>query len=90
MKATAEVKNLKTDKGKHIIIRNLHRILDIRILDIDVENGSILFLCATPFALQQVKRELFRIGYPIQSCKYQQPQDSKGYGSGRISELASV
>ncbi len=90
MKATAEIKNLHNDKGKHTILRNLHRILDIRILDIDVKDGSIHFLYATPYALQQVKRELFRIGYPILSFQYQEPQDAKGYGMGHNSELASV
>lgn len=71
MRAVAELKNLKSDEGKHTIVRNLCRILDIRILDIDVENGKLIFLYANPAALQKVRQELARLGYPVQSCKFQ-------------------
>lgn len=71
MRAVAELKNLKSDEGKYIIARNLHRILDIRILDIDVENATLIFLYASPIALQKVQQELLRLGYPVLSCKFQ-------------------
>ncbi|TLP81770.1 hypothetical protein [Maribacter sp. ACAM166] len=90
MKAIANIKNLQCEEGKNRIIRNLHRILDIRILDIDVENGMMFFLYASPIALQQVKQELQRIGYPMQSCKYPEPLSPKTYGGGQTTELASA
>lgn len=71
MRAVAELTNLDTEEGKHTIVRNLHRILDIRILDIDVENGRLIFLYASPVALQQVSQELSRLGYPVKSCSFQ-------------------
>ena len=71
MRAIAELKNLKSEEGKKTIIRNLHRILDIRVLDIDVECGNMIFLYASPLALQQVRQELSRLGYPVKSCKFQ-------------------
>ncbi len=69
MKAVLQLKNLNCSEGKGIILRNLSRIMDIRIIDIDVDRG-LLFLYAGPLALQQVRRELSRLGYPIQSCKF--------------------
>ena len=75
MRALATLQNLKSDECKYTIIRNLHRILDIRIIDIDVENGRILFLYATPLALQKVKQELRRIGYPIINCSVTPPKE---------------
>lgn len=71
MRAVAELKNFRSDEGKRTIIRNLHRILDIRVLDIDVEKGRLIFLYASPTALRQVRQELSRLGYPVLSCKFQ-------------------
>lgn len=82
MKAIVDLRNLKSDAGKHIIVRNLHRILDMRILDIDLDNGRLFFLYATPVTLQKVKEELARIGYPVQSClcPESKPLSSSNYG----------
>ncbi|WP_289645008.1 hypothetical protein [Maribacter aestuarii] len=68
MKAHATLKNLDSESCKPVIIRNLNRILDIRILDIDVERGILHFLCNGQLALDKVKKELSRIGFPVQQC----------------------
>lgn len=65
MKAYATLKNFDSETCKPIIVRNLNRILDIRIIDIDVENGILHFLYNGQKALESVKKELCRIGYPI-------------------------
>ena len=70
MMAVAEVRNLNTQKGKHVIVRNLNRILNIRILDIDIENSTIYFLYAHQHTLQKVRKELSRLGYPVISCRF--------------------
>ncbi|WP_273565651.1 hypothetical protein [Maribacter halichondriae] len=44
MKALTTLKNVDSDSCKKIIVRNLNRILDIRIIDSDVENGILCFL----------------------------------------------
>ncbi|MEB8328871.1 hypothetical protein OO009_05850 [Flavobacteriaceae bacterium KMM 6897] len=75
MKAIAKLEHLKSDEDKRIITRNLSRILNVRILDIDVENQKIFFLYATPLTFQQVKQELWRIGFPINLCKYPTAQN---------------
>tara|TARA_R110002049_G_scaffold191337_1_gene360241 strand:+ start:5541 stop:5810 length:270 start_codon:yes stop_codon:yes gene_type:complete len=69
MKAMAKLKNLNGNEDKRIIIRNLSRIMDIRIVDIDVEKGTIGILSSTMLALEQVRRELWRICYPVKSWK---------------------
>ncbi len=73
MRATAQIKNLTADNCKQTIIRNLSRILDIRILDIDTESRTISFLYNSVFALERVKRELLSIGFPVMKCNCQDP-----------------
>lgn len=68
MKALAILKNLDSESCKPVIVRNLNRILDIRIIDIDVNNGMLHFLYNGQSAFESVKKELRRIGYPIQQC----------------------
>ncbi len=77
MKAHATLKNLDSESGKHIIIRNLSRILDIRIIDIDVENGMLHFLHTGRKTLEQVKKELNRIGYPMLQCDHESLQKTE-------------
>ena len=89
MKAVTNLKNLECKEGKNKIVRNLSRILDIRIIDIDVENKILVFAYANPPALQKVKQELFRIGYPMQSSNYPRAISSKIYG-GRTSGIAAL
>jgi len=65
MKAVAQIKDLNCNEEKNIVLRNLIRILDIKI--IDIENGTLCFLYASPIAFQNAKQELLRIGHPMQS-----------------------
>ena len=76
MKAHATLKNVDSEPCKLIIVRNLKRILDIRIIDIDVENGILHFLYSGHKAYENVKKELSRIGYPILQCIYEPTQNS--------------
>ena len=69
MKALAQIENLNCNEAKIIVLRNLSRILDIKIIDIDIENRRLFFLYASPLAFQNAKQELLRIGHPIQSYK---------------------
>ena len=68
MKALATLKNLNSESCKPIIVRNLNRILDIRVIDIDIKNGILHFLYTGRKGFENVKRELARIGYPVQHC----------------------
>ena len=77
MKAHVILKNFDSEPGKHVIVRNLNRILDIRIIDFDIENGTLHFLCNGPLAFEQVKSELSRIGFPIEECRYEPPTNNR-------------
>lgn len=67
MKAIATLKNLDSHSSEKIIVRNLSRIMDIVIIDIDIEKGALCFLYNGQKSFDQVKRELDRIGYPIEN-----------------------
>ncbi len=74
MKATAKINALKSAESKNVVVRNLSRILDIRILDIDLERKTLSFVCDSRSAFEKAKKELWRIGYPILQCHIQNPQ----------------
>ena len=90
MKAVANLMNLKSMEGKRTILRNLSRILDIRIIYIDIDKGILLFLYANPIAVQKVRQELLRLGYPIQSFQGPNPDASYRIFRGNSTEMASV
>ncbi|MDL5510481.1 hypothetical protein QSE00_01550 [Arenibacter sp. M-2] len=70
MKAIAKIGSLITNRDKMIILRNLSRIMDIRVIDLDIDTGKLIILYYSPIALEQVKQELWRIGYPIGQFKF--------------------
>lgn len=73
MKASAKIDSLKTKDSKSRIVRNLSRILDLRILDVDLENRTIHLVYDSILAFEKAKRELLSIGHPISKCSYQEP-----------------
>lgn len=64
-----------------MILRNLSRILDIRVIDIDIENGILHFLYINPIGLQRVKQELTRIGFSIEPLNIRPSRPSFLHGS---------
>ncbi len=68
MKAVAVLKMVNCVADKHRIVRNLSRIMNIRILNIDVEKRTIEFLCPDTTVFERTRYELGRLGYPILSC----------------------
>lgn len=72
MRATVKLRELTSDR-KHSIVRNLSRILDIRILDVDIESKTISLAFDNSLALEKTKRELWRIGFSVVKCIYQEP-----------------
>jgi hypothetical protein len=75
MKAIAQIEKLHSDRCRHIIVRNLSRIMDIRILDIDLEKKTLSFVYESIAAIEKVKRELWRIGYPLDQLIEKEPQN---------------
>lgn len=66
VRAQATLNNVSSDECRHTIARNLARIMDMRIVDLDIENHLLTFLYSSPLALRKIVQELRRIGYPIQ------------------------
>lgn len=66
MRARVRLSNLSSERGKLTIIRNLSRIMDIRVIDIDMKDQALYFLFQNNKTYEAVKRELKRIGYPVE------------------------
>ena len=65
MKAKLKLDKPINEKGKSTIIRNLCRILDIRIISIDIRKNVLSFVYQNQGSFEQVRSELKRLGYPI-------------------------
>lgn len=85
MKAIAKIDTLETVDSKFQVMRNLSRILDLRILDIDLEGRTIHLIYDSIGAFEKAKRELWSIGHPITQCRYQAP--NQNYRSERDSKV---
>lgn len=57
--------NLRSEQYKHRIIRELNRIKDIRVLELDMDTQTLLFQYNTTMAYKKVEKELWRLGYPM-------------------------
>ncbi|MEO0527865.1 MAG: hypothetical protein AAFZ89_11600 [Bacteroidota bacterium] len=87
MRALAKLKHLETEECRQKIIRNLSRIMDIRIIAIDIDTQILYFLFEGPLTFDKVKQELWRIGYPITKYKCQNGKNSK---SSRFNHTAAL
>lgn len=76
MKAVVTIENLKSTDSKNRIVRNLSRILNLRVLDIDLEHQTIHLVYDSILAFENARRELLSIGFPITRCTYQEPRRS--------------
>ena len=66
MRARVRISNLSSERGKLTIIRNLSRIMNIRVVEIDLKEQVLCFLYQNNRAYEEVKNELRRIGHPIE------------------------
>ena len=66
MRARVQLSNLSSERGKKTIIRNLSRIMNIRVVEIDLKEKALSFLYHNNKAYEEVKKELKRIGHPIE------------------------
>jgi hypothetical protein len=71
MTTLLKVDQLISEESKNIIARNLSRILDLRILDIDTINKTISLVYNNPFVLDKAKKELGRVGYSLEIQRIQ-------------------
>ena len=76
MRALAKIKNLQNDECKGEIMRNFNKILDNKIIDIDIVTGMLSFMYESPIAFEQAKKELRRIGCHMINYKCSATQDT--------------
>ena len=67
MKAQVTLKNVHSEHCKEIILRNLARVLDTRVLNFDPKSKRLTFLYINAKGLCNVLEELRRIGFPVQN-----------------------
>ncbi len=55
-----------------IVIRNLARIMELRVIKLDTDTHLLTFLYSDPRVIQKVRQELRRIGFPVRSLNREQ------------------
>lgn len=65
MQVIAKIKDLNSDKSKQVILRNLSRILDVRVLEVDIDSKTVSLIYDSILAFENAKEEFKRIGFPI-------------------------
>jgi hypothetical protein len=65
MIAQVYLANLRSEQYKHRIIREINRIKDVRVLELDMNTQILLFQYNTTLAYKKVEKELWRLGYPM-------------------------
>ena len=73
MKAKAELSGFKDMACVQKVRRNLARILDLRILDMDLGQHTLSLVFDSPKAFERAKQELKRIGFPVVDCTFETP-----------------
>ncbi|HUH46293.1 MAG TPA: hypothetical protein VLZ54_04000 [Arenibacter sp.] len=70
MKAIANLRQSISIQDKQRILNALNTILDIRAIDLDIENGVLVFRYQNRLALDLAERKLWDMGHPITSYSY--------------------
>ena len=65
MKAIVYLDNLRSEAAKSLIMRNISKIMDVKVVEIDLQKKAISFLCVNKKAIEKVKSELKRLGFGI-------------------------
>lgn len=81
MKATVKLENPLNENNKSRIKRNLCRIMNIRIVSIDIRRNVLSFVYQNQNTFDQVRNELKRLGYPIKEI-LQIKKHKKGLSQG--------
>lgn len=81
MKTKVRLQKLSTEDDKNTILRNLAKIMDIRVVELDLKTRLLCFKHRNDLVYKKVKQELSRIGYPIQKVLGKEIKEQK---KGRI------
>ena len=75
MEACVRLSNLKNLRDSKRIERNLHRILDVSLISINIQDQVLRFHYDVPGVYEEVVRELKRLGNPVAKCIYRKKED---------------
>ena len=75
MEACVRISNLKNLQDSKRIERNLHRILDVSLISIDIEKQVLSFHYDDAGVYEEVILELKRLGNPMDKCIYRKEDD---------------
>ena len=68
---------MSSEDDKTTILRNLGKIMDVRVVEFDVVRQLLCFLCRNDQSFEEVKHELSRIGFPITEVLVKQKNGKK-------------
>ncbi len=88
MRTLLKIQNLRSDEAKLVIARSLSRILDIKIVEIDIEKKVISIVYDSPEVLGKIKRELLSIGYPSIQNTIKTLRSSASQGGSHIEDFS--
>ncbi len=75
MEACVRLSNVKTLRDSKRIERNLHRILDVSLISIDIQDQVLRFHYDDPGVYEEVVQELKRLDHHITKCLYRKKDD---------------
>lgn len=75
MEACVHLSNLKNLRDSKRIERNLHRILDVSLISIDIQGQVLRFHYDDPGVYEEVVQELKRLDHDIIKCLYRKEDD---------------
>ncbi len=75
MEACVRLSNLKNLRDSKRIERNLHRILDVSLIRIDIQEQVLSFHYDDPSVYEEVILELKRLGNPMTECIFRKEDD---------------
>ncbi len=84
MRVNLKIQNLQSDECQRVIERNLSRILDMRIVNVDLRKRVISIIYDSPEVLDKIVRELWSIGFPTLQKDSQISGAKSNFGSSKL------
>ncbi len=87
MKTSVAIQNLKCGGCENTIVKKLHALKGITDISVNISDSILSFSYETKNGLETVKKELSRLGYPIEGYKNTLDKKAKSYISCAIGRI---
>jgi copper chaperone CopZ len=87
MKTTVQIQNLKCNGCATTIKNNLQKLPNIQDIEINVEDSSVSFEYTADNELENVKKELYHLGYPLVGEENKLQTKAKSYVSCAVGRM---